>query len=408
MELTFSPLVGYPGGMRSGLTHLTVGFRPEEGHEHNPYQSIVDGCMVALILLLILGTVGNVLSVVTLCTRGLRHQATSTCLVALAISDILVLFTSFLRFRAYYPFLTEEQYLNSKFEIEDYLDVYVEPFYWMALGMTSFIITLVTAERFLAIRFPFWVRRHWSRRRHVVTLVAAVMVPVLLTMPSFFYYQVEEVYLPFLNRTAMIAMSTEFGRNDKYRCVYLQYLIPFLWYVIPWLCLAVLNTLLLRHVKQSARVSHRNHVSSPSSLASSSHTVTVPSHSSASQRHSRNLTLLLVVLVLTYMVCNLPKCVLVFIRLIQESSEDLCEPGSQGIPENPQTPQQAAEWVVSVFNIANSAVNFLLYCVLGHKFRAEFSKALCPCCKCCKIPHVAPFSVKGSTMLSTTYGHSAI
>ena len=92
------------------------------------------------------------------------------------------------------------------------------------------------------------------------------------------------------------------------------------------------------------------------------------------------------VALLVYMICNLPKCVLVFIRLVQESSEELCQPGSQGIQEYPRNTQEAAEWVVSVFNIANSAVNFILYSLLGQRFRKEFTRLFCRCSTCIRLP----------------------
>ena len=101
------------------------------------YENVAKGCQIAMFVLAVIGTVTNVLSIVTLCSRSLRTQATSMGLIALAVADILVLVTCIFRYHVYYIFLDENQYLQAKFTRDAYFQVYIEPIYWMALGMSS-------------------------------------------------------------------------------------------------------------------------------------------------------------------------------------------------------------------------------------------------------------------------------
>ena len=59
--------------------------------------NVVYGCQISLLILVLIGVVGNVLSLVVMCGASLRLQPTSVCLQALAAADILVLLTCVFR-----------------------------------------------------------------------------------------------------------------------------------------------------------------------------------------------------------------------------------------------------------------------------------------------------------------------
>ena len=80
------------------------------------------------------------------------------------------------------------------------------------------------------------------------------------------------------------------------------------------------------------------------------------------------------------MVFNLPKCILAFVRLVNSDMWHVCKPGTQSIQDVPQNDWEAAERVVNVLNITNSATNFAMYCLFGEKFRKECIRILC-CCR---------------------------
>ena len=372
----------------------TTDYNDDEEGVSTDYTALVEGCWGTMFTLILLGTVGNVLSMVTLCTKRLRPQATSTSLQALAVADLLVLWTSLFSYNIYYLWMDEQTYLRTLFLYEPYIDVYVEPFYWMGLGMSSFITLTLTLQRFIAIWFPFGSRNYCTHTVNIVALLIVSLIPVTMTIPHFFYYDVIHVEYPTgINTTLEVAVAvlTDYGARDKYRCAYHAYIIPFLWYIIPWICLAVLNTLLLLQVRHSAKVAQDGR-----------------GRSELSKRHSRNLTVLLIVLVLTYMVLNLPKCVVVLIQVVQQSTKELCEAGSGNSAEYPETALEAADWVVSTLNNANSAVNFILYCLFGQIFRREFQRLFCRCQR-----RVSPHTDQGSRKSRTantqqSMGHSVM
>ena len=290
--------------------------------------------------------------------------------------NVLSLFHN--RYHLYYLFLTDDQYIKSVFTIDAYFDVYLEPVYWMSLGMTSFVTLLVTIERYVAIRFPLKMRTSCGGKMRAFLLALALVIPVAMTLPNFFYYTVETHHPPFSEYPIKVAESTEFGKNDPYRCVYFKYIIPFLWYIIPWIVLAVLNILLVHQVMKSAKISH----GASASIGGATN-----------RRHSRNLTIVMIAIVASFLLFNLPKCVTVFLRMLHD--DDACEPGSSGNEQRPETKLDRAEWIVSVLNTANSSFNFVFYCVIGERFRRQFQQ-MCCCC-CCQTKRVAPWSTSNNT-----------
>ncbi|ELT97882.1 hypothetical protein CAPTEDRAFT_188295 [Capitella teleta] len=318
-------------------------------------EAVARGCQATLLALAMLGLITNTLSLITLCGRRMRQQSSSVGLMTLAIADIAVLLLATIRYHAYYLFLNDDQFLNVKLSIEAYLEVYVEPVYWMALGISSAVTVAVTTQRFIVIRFPFLVRRHASQALAVAGLVIVVLIPVALTLPHFFYYKV--ITVDFLGISVRVIVLTDFGKTDAYRCVYLQYLLPILFYIVPWFHLAVTNTLLGHHVRASA--------------ARVASTVGAPTD------HGRHLTRLLVILSAVFMLLHLPKCVILFVRLVDGSGS--CTAGSDGTVGSPESAIEVADWIATVLNVANSAVNFFLYCVFGERFRKEFAAKFLGC-----------------------------
>ena len=137
-------------------------------------------------------------------------------------------------------------------------------------------------------------------------------------------------------------------------------------YIIPWIILAVMNVLLVHQVIKSTKASHG----------------ATASINSTKRKHNRNLTVVMIAIVIAFLLFNLPKCVTVFLRMLND--DDACEPGSSGNEQVPETQLDRAEWIVSVFNTANSCFNFVFYCVIGERFRRQFKQMCCCCQRCSK------------------------
>ncbi|CAH1773189.1 unnamed protein product [Owenia fusiformis] len=312
-------------------------------------------CYALWITMAIFGLIGNTVSVIVLSRKRLRLSTTATYLQALSISDMFVVLTAVFRYKAYYILLSEESYMEARFWLNGYVEVYIEPFHFIFLGASSLITTALTTERYMAISCPLSIKRHCDVIFTRVIIGAIYGIITIVTLPTFFTYNVISMNLD--GQRITLTQATPFGLKTNYECIFHKLLIPIFWYIVPWLCIAVMNTLLLVHVKKSAKVSSRM--------------LNFP------LRSNRNLTVMLIGIVLVYMVCNLPKCVSVFMDLIQRELFKSCE---IEVCVLPQSSRDLADTIASLLNTFNSCINFVLYCILGDKFFQECKRMFCGKC----------------------------
>ena len=324
------------------------------------YSTLVKVCHILLIIIGIIGLIGNTISFsVLLSSKELRHSGITIYLVSLAVADIFVLITAIFRYKAYYIFLNEQEFIKSKFLVDAYVEVYIEPIHYIALGASSFLTVGLTTERYLAIKYPMRIKRYCTGTVNLVCVTITIVVITALTIPIFFDYKV--ITINFLDLTIKQVSITEYGKNNRYRCVYHTLLIPIGWYILPWIYLFICNFLLIHNVKKSAMKVHSQ----------------LSNRNRPQMNNSNNLTVVLISLVLAYMICHLPNCVITLIQLVRFGGLQLCKPGTDETPDEPTSPLEAAQMFTEVLNIVNSSINFILYCCFGEKFRKQFLKLCC-------------------------------
>ncbi|CAH1773188.1 unnamed protein product, partial [Owenia fusiformis] len=292
-----------------------------EASEFNE-QHICYGIIMNIII--VLGTIGNILAIIVWLQPGLRNTTTATYLTALSIADLCVLWTAIFRYETFSIFWTRWDYFMYEVTNKPYIDVYLEPFHWIALGTTSMLTVALTVERFLAVKFPMKIKPFCNKSVTFFIIILILITALALTIPNFFDYKIISLKPPFLNQTINIIDATDFKETSHYTCFFHSYIIPIFWYLIPWVCLAVCNALLIHHVRMSARRINA-----------------VAVHDFVNMNPHRHLTRLLIAITITYMVCNLPLCVIVIIHVKKETENDVCEPGSES-PWGPDDPYQVA------------------------------------------------------------------
>jgi len=177
-------------------------------------------------------------------------------------------------------------------------------------------------------------------RRHVIYVA---LFSLLYNIPRFFEYQKVEVCVGFNASRHAFEMSA-FGGNTIYRVVYANVLYFVVMLGGPLLSLAILNANLIRALKRQAR--RRSEMGVTSAAGNQS-----------------DVTLVLVVVVFVFIVCQTPTFVdHIFWTVLDESNRATC-----------------GEWhyyytaIGDMMAIFNSAVNFVIYVLTSPKFRQHLA-----------------------------------
>lgn len=310
-----------------------------------------------MFIVCIIGCIGNTSAFLTFSRKAVRQSTTTIYLRALALADICVVITAVFRYKTYKLFLNDEEQLDSVFHFDGYVEVYVEPVHWIALGSSSFITIALSMERFLAVKYPLFVKRKCTVLIVLFVNILAVTVSVLLTVPNYAAYKI--VHFDFFGIDVAVATLTEYGLSSLYPCTFHNYLVPIIWYIVPAILLWGMNTLLCLHVQKSIRI----RVGLPNMAAP-----------------NRNLTMMIILIVAVYIGCNLPKCVFMFYKLVTSvSNHRACT----DIVVSPDTRiYLVIEVITELLNVLNSCMNFVVYCLVGSRFRKELLRLLrCECGK---------------------------
>jgi len=307
-----------------------------------------------MFILCTIGTIGNLLAFVTFSRKGVKGTSTTIYLRALALADIGVLITAIFRYKTYKLFLDDDDDLDSVFHLDGYVEVYVEPVHWVALGSSSFITIALSIERFLAVKYPLFIKRKCSSCLVLAIIWCVVVTSVVLTVPNYASYKI--VHFDFFGTDVAVAMLTDYGHSTLYPCTYHNYMVPILWYVVPAIVLSVMNILLSLHVRTSTRIR-----------------VGLPNLANP----NRHLTTMIILIVAAYIGCNLPKCGFMFYKLVTSLSDHHeCADVTSHVISPKTRVYLSMEVVTELLNVLNSCMNIVVYCLIGTRFRKELIQVL--------------------------------
>lgn len=307
-----------------------------------------------MFILCFVGTLANLLAFLTFCRKAVRSSTTTIYLRALALADICVLVTAVFRYKTYKLFLDDKHELDSVFHLDGYVEVYVEPLHWIALGASSFITISLSLERYLAVKYPLFVKRKCSACIVIFVISLVFALSVAITVPNYAAYKI--VHFKFLGTDVAVATLTDYGHTVMYPCTFHNYIVPIFWYIIPAILLFVMNILLSLHVQKSTRIRVGiPHLANP----------------------NRNLTMMIILIVAVYIGCNLPKCVFMFYKLVTSVSDHkVCIDITSSVTSPNTKVYLVIEVITEILNVLNSCLNFLVYCLVGSRFRKELKCVL--------------------------------
>lgn len=293
---------------------------------------------VSTAAVVILGVLGNAMAMIVLTRRTMR-SSTNIFLTALAGWDTLVLLVVMLLIC-----LLE---LSEPFrqQVFPYIVAYLYPLALAAQTATIWLTVSFTVERYIAVCHPLKAASMCSIPRARLVVLCISVVAVLYNVPRWLEYSIVRYTDP-LNQTCISYAQTSLAKDSIYHKIYFGWLYFLIMCFIPLCSLTILNFFLIRAVRRSKH-----------------------ERKSMNVRESRenNVTIMLVSVVIVFIICQVP-------ALIYNMAYSI---------DMPKVSNSKSWTVFSAFRnflvTLNSAVNFILYCALGQKFRRTFVRTLCPC-----------------------------
>ncbi|XP_023932419.1 FMRFamide receptor-like [Lingula anatina] len=238
-------------------------------------------------------------------------------------------------------------------EIGYIMDTWIWP-----LGMTFqtaavWLVVVVTVDRYIAVKMPHRVRSLSTISKAKIATATVSLISVLFNLPRFFEFYISYDLTCVDNTTTTtlkpVSVPTALQEDQDYHYVYTFALYCLVNFVIPLATLIFLNINLILVVHrantdrrimsvQSLRAASRNQASSET-----------------------NITFMLILVVCVFIVCQLPALVTQIWYAVD--------------PE--QTGYKYLGELSNLMVTCNSAVNFLIYCAFGKRFRELLRETFC-------------------------------
>ena len=287
-------------------------------------------------ILMVCGTIGNVLSVVVLSRKNLIQSVSSTYLLSLSVADLSVLWVGLLR--------QWMRYLG--FDIRTAANWICKLHWWflyVTLDISVWLLVMVTVERLITTFKPFTNRVLCTKKRAKIVICAIVI--TALAVNCHVLYGMD---LKVSETEAGMEMYTCGPNRDYMKFFFLvwNYIDLCKFSLLPFFILSLCNMCIIYKVVSNNRKMN---------------TQVAPSGSTATENRTKAMSKLLLTLNFVFIATTAPVCV----YLVGEP---------YWIPrEVPRDIQLEDPWwaIVNILMYINNTVNFGLYCFSGTRFRAE-------------------------------------
>lgn len=309
------------------------------------YETFLDGSRfwiqkVLLPLVVIIGIIGNGITVVVLTRRRMR-SSTNTYLTALAISDLLYLIFVFT--------LSLEHYPNSHGSDFYHYWAYYRFGIWFVDATTSvstWLTVAFTVERYIAICHPMTGKSLCTESRARIVILVVYILGFLATVSTPFEWQVYEKNITENGNDTEIYVGikeTDLALNDSYTTAF-SWFWSITFVFIPLLLLGIFNSFLIFAVHDSRKKRCK---------------MTQTDHASSTQRQENKITITLIAVVILFMICQIPTAIMFILK-------NAYKPFDYPYLDKPY------RILGNIFNFLvtiNAAANFLLYCAFSARYR---------------------------------------
>lgn len=312
---------------------------------------VIDVCLVPLLILF--GFIGNGLTIVVLCRQREKNSSTNWLLQTLAVVDTIYLIASI--FIQPLKTVNEAKRSPSLESFSPYMDAYVWGLASIAHTVTVWTVMVVTVDRYVAVCRPYSPHLRTVRRAQMA-MVVVVVAAVVYNIPNFLERRISYEEEAGGGRRVAVSTKTSLSFTLLYSVFYKTVCYFVMRSIGPLLLLVVLNSLLVRTLHRMER--RRKDLIGKKT-------------SQQQQQQRENTTLMLVAVVGVFIVCHIPD---VTLRLAATQMHSI--PGSLA--------SRRFRLVNSMTNFMltlNSSINFLIYCLIGRKFRCIVVHLFSRCCR---------------------------
>ena len=310
---------------------------------------IADSLLMYVVpVIIVIGTIGNVLSFIVLVRKKMRSRSVYFYLMLLACADLAVLYLNAFKNWLRYTFGWELNHQSNAFC----------KFYWFAMAvsihMSAWLVILVTFDRFMAVAFPLRAALVCtSRRAAISSLICFVIMAVynghLLWTVHLQYFNVDGV------ESVMCGpMSSSVFMNKAF-----NYMKCVTYSIIPFLSVLALNIAIIVKLKKT------QFTSSEGDRKSTSQSTMSRTTSVENTREIARVTYMLLIVSFSWLFLSFPFTLYSII------------PRSRDESSYTRAVFHLATVVCYIFLWMNHSINFFLYCLSGKKFRSEIYAQLC-------------------------------
>ena len=276
------------------------------------------------IFLLILGTIENILSILTLKRPVLWRLPSSPYLMALAVVDLLALWNGLLPWCLLHVFDIPIHSMNM------WIQAISTSLVYFSTCMSGAIVTAIALQRMISVCFPLKAKIWNSRRNIHITLTVLSLVLFLFYISLIFYY---------------ISGGT-FIVGDRFLCYTFLALIEFiLWFCLPFMIILASSIAIIVKLRKSQEFKNK--------------------HDILRNNDDRRITAMLLMICLLYILCVLPWCTFYLLLSFRIISVHVSSYGYI--------------FLHACFNgltYLNNAINFIVYFFTAPNFRKEIKRML--------------------------------
>ncbi|UJR14220.1 hypothetical protein I4U23_001213 [Adineta vaga] len=301
---------------------------------------VIRSLSIYALLLVIIGTLGNLLTIIILCRRNLRRYVTMRYLIAVSVCDIISLYgwnlNNFYKFTISSNRGNLEELSLIHCRIMSYLT-------FVGLQLSSWCLTAVSIDRCLSLYFLTWKQNYGKLSRTKYHIGILTLICLLLNSHILFFngYRIHSISGEIIKCYA--TQSNPFYIYPQWERVHLV-----VYNLCPFSIMCICNTYIIYVTIRSARIR-------------------IPNTEQFS-RH-RQLSMMLMLITFVFVVLTSPSCIYyVFFRHRMSSSEDS------------RLYRHMVQISLGSVQFTAHAINFFLYCFSTRNFRNELRDFLLDIC----------------------------
>lgn len=305
---------------------------------------------IILIITCLFGILGNTISLIVL-GQDKGNPAALFLLKSLAVVDTTILILMF-ALAGLYAGILQKYYAEVLDRARAYIIAYVNPFASITHSLMIWLNVLIAANCYCAICKPLSAKRICTLNKARLSALIVFFIAISFNLPRFFQYKV----IPAGGDLQYADYEpTSIGHNTLFGLIYTNITYTLMVFILPLIIISTLSVFMvytLRRMRQE-----RNHL--------------VSCAQSSSHRDTDNISRVRMVMVMIFIICNMP-----------ERIREIIEYGYTGNSRKCSHVLAVLFQICNLLLALNCASNFLIYSFFRKRFRTTLKKMCYQWCCC--------------------------